>query len=71
LIKRAIDLLIESNFSHVYIASGDHSLADYVEYLQSHGIRVTVVSLDRCLSYDMRWSGAEIVCLEDQFQLAA
>jgi hypothetical protein len=71
LVKRAIDLLREGNFNHVYVASGDHSMADYVGYLQHYGIKVTVVSLESCLSYNMRWSGAEVLYLEDQYQLAA
>lgn len=71
LAKRVIDVLLEGNFNHVYVASGDHSLADFVDYLQGHGIKVTVVSLERAISYDMRWSGAEIVYVHEQYQMAA
>ena len=71
IIKRAIDAAVAANFDHIYVGTGDHSLANYVTFLQGQGIKVTVVSMERCLSYDMRNSGAEVLQLVDLYQLAA
>ena len=71
IIKKAIDLINTANFDHVYVCSGDHSMASYVNYLQDMGIKVTIVSLRRCISSEMRATGAEILWLEDDYSLAA
>lgn len=71
LIKQMIPLIKDGGFDHVFLASGDADLAEYVKVLMDAGIAVTVFARHQGFSYAMAHSGAEVIWLDSHYQLAA
>ena len=71
LVKKAIDVLNAGGYDHVYVATGDNALAPYVTYLMEAGIKVTIVAKHRGFSRWMAETGADIIWLDSEFELAA
>jgi uncharacterized LabA/DUF88 family protein len=70
-VRRMIEMYNSDNFEKVVLASGDNSMAPYVEILTDAGIEVTVIALDRHISNSLRNLGAKVTVLSAEYQLAA
>lgn len=67
-----VDEHLHERFDHVYIASGDGGLADFVSFVRDHGTHTVVVSLEGHLAYRMSVAGDEVHTINpDTLQLAA
>jgi uncharacterized LabA/DUF88 family protein len=70
-VRRMIEMYNSDNFEKVVVASGDNSMAPYVEILTDAGIDVTVIARDRHISNSLRNVGAKVTVLSAEYQLAA
>lgn len=71
IVKEMIELGNFHRIDHVYVCSGDHSMAWYINHLASCGVKDTVVSLMRCYSTELRFTDSDTIWLDDQYVLAA
>ena len=63
---------LHERFDHVYVASGDGGLADFVSFVRDHGTHTVVVSLEGHLAKRMRDAGDEVHTISPEtLQLAA
>lgn len=70
LAERIVNGDLKNRFNHVYIASGDGGLTEFVAHLVSNGLAVTIVANHRGFSRRLYETGAEIIFL-DELELAA
>jgi hypothetical protein len=61
---------VAQRFTHVAIASGDHLFAEAVAHLAAQGVWVTVVSLQRSLSRQLRLAACEVIFLDTAAEAA-
>jgi hypothetical protein len=61
---------VAQRFTQVAIASGDHLFAEAAAHLAAQGVWVTVVSLQRSLSPQLRLAAREVIFLDTAAQAA-
>ena len=71
LAQRMLESDIKDKFSHVYLATNDGGLADFVTNLMNSGVKVTLVGTHGRMSYRLYNTGAQIVWLDSVYGLAA
>lgn len=62
---------LNESFNRIFLGSGDGGLAPFASRLVNQGCEVSVVSIPRCLSRQMRQIGADLRYMESSYGLAA